>query len=84
MCLYIVVGSWVVTCGTESGVVRFIEEAVNVHVAMKNYHIPIVGILSQRVHDEMNKVRAYTFTSKILHVKFPYKFQFQVLSDEKL
>ncbi|CAG2213609.1 unnamed protein product [Mytilus edulis] len=48
-------GSWVVTCGTELGVVRFIEEAINAHVAMKKLHIPIVGILSKRVNKEMIK-----------------------------
>ncbi|CAC5388886.1 TRPM3 [Mytilus coruscus] len=48
--------SWIVTCGTESGVVRFIEDAVNAHVAMKNCHIPIVGILPQRVYKEMQTV----------------------------
>ncbi|CAC5386342.1 unnamed protein product [Mytilus coruscus] len=47
--------SWIVTCGTESGAVRFIEEAVNAHVAMKNCNIPIVGILPQRVYDEMRE-----------------------------
>ncbi|CAC5400752.1 TRPM5 [Mytilus coruscus] len=51
--------SWIVTCGTESGVVRFIEEAVDAHVAMKDCHIPIVGILSQRVYDQMQHVDEY-------------------------
>ncbi|CAC5383684.1 Fibrinogen-like protein 1,Fibrinogen-like protein A,Angiopoietin-4,Angiopoietin-related protein 6,Techylectin-5B,Angiopoietin-related protein 7,Ficolin-1-A,Angiopoietin-related protein 1,Ficolin-1-B,Ficolin-2,Ficolin-3,Ficolin-1,Fibrinogen C domain-containing protein 1 [Mytilus coruscus] len=46
-------GSWVVTCGTESGVVQFIEDAVNDHVTLTEIYIPIVGILSKRVLDEI-------------------------------
>ncbi|CAC5379431.1 unnamed protein product [Mytilus coruscus] len=45
-------GFWIVTCGTESGAVQFIEDAVNEHIVLKDCHIPIIGILSQRVHDE--------------------------------
>ncbi|XP_071124316.1 transient receptor potential cation channel trpm-like [Mytilus edulis] len=47
--------SWIVTCGTESGTVQFIEEAVNAHIAIKNCHIPIVGILPQQFYDENRK-----------------------------
>ncbi|CAG2213478.1 TRPM2 [Mytilus edulis] len=42
-------GSWIVTCGLESGVVQFIEDAVNEHIALKDCHIPIVGLLSKRI-----------------------------------
>ncbi|XP_052078596.1 transient receptor potential cation channel subfamily M member 2-like isoform X1 [Mytilus californianus] len=46
-------GSWIVTCGTESKVVQFIEDAVNEHITLQDCHIPIVGILSQSVHEEI-------------------------------
>lgn len=65
MYLYVFTGSWIVTCGTELGVVRFIEEAINAHVAMKKLHIPIVGILSKRVNTEMIKVSNYALTNKM-------------------
>ncbi|CAC5379430.1 TRPM1 [Mytilus coruscus] len=50
-------GSWIVTCGTESGVVQFIEDAVDDHVAVTTYNIPIVGILSKRVLDEIQPLK---------------------------
>ncbi|XP_052077425.1 transient receptor potential cation channel subfamily M member 1-like isoform X4 [Mytilus californianus] len=50
-------GSWIVTCGTESGVVQFIEDAVNDHVASTTYNIPIVGLLSKRVLDEIKPLK---------------------------
>ncbi|CAC5379427.1 TRPM1 [Mytilus coruscus] len=46
-------GSWIVTCGTESGVVQFIKDAVNDHVTLTTYNIPIVGIMTKRVLDEI-------------------------------
>ncbi|XP_052075933.1 uncharacterized protein LOC127714024 [Mytilus californianus] len=64
--------SWIVTCCNESGVVQFIEEAVNAHVAMENCHISIVGILPQRVYDGMQEVHVRAHdeieTRKILPV----------------
>ncbi|CAG2246289.1 TRPM1 [Mytilus edulis] len=46
-------GSWVVTCGLESGVVQFIKDAVNDHVTLTTYNIPIVGIMTKRVLDDI-------------------------------
>ncbi|XP_063416438.1 transient receptor potential cation channel subfamily M member-like 2 [Mytilus trossulus] len=51
--MYCFVGSWVVTCGTESGVVQFIKDAVNDHVTLTTYNIPIVGIMTKRVLDDI-------------------------------
>lgn len=62
LCLYLFVGSWIVTCGLESGVVQFIEDAVNEHIALKDCHIPIVGLLSKRVLAEIKKVSVYETT----------------------
>ncbi|CAG2246288.1 TRPM1 [Mytilus edulis] len=50
-------GSWIVTCGTESGVVQFIEDAVIDHVTSTKIYIPIVGILSKRVLDEVKPLK---------------------------
>lgn len=61
-------GSWVVTCGMESGVVRFIEEAIDAHVAMKKNHIPIVGILSNRVNTAIINVSPNAFITYIVNV----------------
>ncbi|XP_071124311.1 transient receptor potential cation channel subfamily M member-like 2 [Mytilus edulis] len=49
--------SWIVTCGTESGVVQFIEDAIDDHVVLTTYNIPIVGILSKRVLDEIQPLK---------------------------
>ncbi|VDI26803.1 Hypothetical predicted protein, partial [Mytilus galloprovincialis] len=50
-------GSWIVTCGTESGVVQFIEDTVIDHVTSTKIYIPIVGILSKRVLDEVKPLK---------------------------
>ncbi|CAC5409977.1 unnamed protein product [Mytilus coruscus] len=65
-------GSWIVTCGTESGVVQFIEDAVDDHVALKKIYIPIVGILSKRVLDEIKPLKG-AFKVKETNDKIPTK-----------
>lgn len=55
-CIFYILGSWIVTCGTESGVVQFIEDAVNEYVALEDLHIPIVGLLSQGVLDKVIEI----------------------------
>ncbi|CAC5358697.1 unnamed protein product [Mytilus coruscus] len=52
-------GSWIVTCGTECGVVKFIEDAVNEHVTLTEYNIPIVGLLSEGVLDEIEPLKRF-------------------------
>ncbi|CAC5379456.1 TRPM2 [Mytilus coruscus] len=47
-------GSWIITCGIESGVVQFIEDAVDEYITLEDLHVPIVGLLSQRVLHEMS------------------------------
>lgn len=46
-------GAWIVSCGMESGVVHFIEDAVDEYITMEDLHIPIVGVLSQEVFNEV-------------------------------
>ncbi|XP_071124314.1 transient receptor potential cation channel subfamily M member-like 2 [Mytilus edulis] len=62
-------GSWIVTCGTESGVVNFIEEAVNVHSTLKEYNIPIVGLMSERVINEIKPLPGHVEVEKIIDGK---------------
>ncbi|XP_052078842.1 transient receptor potential cation channel subfamily M member 5-like [Mytilus californianus] len=59
-------GSWIVTCGTESGVVNFIEEAVNEHSTLERYNIPIVGLMSERVINEIKPLRGHVKVEKII------------------
>ncbi|XP_063416436.1 transient receptor potential cation channel subfamily M member-like 2 [Mytilus trossulus] len=58
--------SWIVTCGTESGVVNFIEEAVNEHSTLEKYNIPIVGLMSERVINEIKPLGKHVKVEKII------------------
>ncbi|CAC5426871.1 TRPM7 [Mytilus coruscus] len=78
MLVICVVGSWILTCGTESGVVNFIEEAVNEHSTLEKYNIPIVGLLSERVINEVKTLGRPLDVAKIIdgevkRVKTPVK-----------
>ncbi|XP_052077430.1 transient receptor potential cation channel subfamily M member-like 2 [Mytilus californianus] len=57
-------GSWIVTCGTESEVVEFIKDAVNEQIALKDFYIPIVGLLSQNVLDEIKHKKTISGSKK--------------------